>query len=342
MLFVGIERSVAFRCFLASFVGFVVGPLTVRLSDALGGRGRRALRLLSVALGGRRGRRALRLLGIALGRRCRAALWLLHVAIVGDGCPLRLLPVGSIGTLTCVVGCRPIGPQPFVGLFAGPFVVSNHDWLVGSASCPLRIAAFGSEYIIPVLVVVDADPADNPGTLQDGQPVVVLNKVVAQIGTVEITVTDKDPMVVRVVVLSSETDVYADAGTHGCPTVIAVGDSPTDPGRAPFITGNPHPSVSVVVIPTTVMKGRPTPFVVGDPSPTVVGQGPMAVSRIRYEVVTFVRQPHSPQLGIVYPLPIRAQVVVENPEIDVVTLCLGAFRTHQREEYEQQERDRCF
>src|SRR5207248_6390088 len=64
---------------------------------------------------------------------------------------------------------------------------------------------------------------------------------------------------------------------QGSPANIISAGSPCDPGRSPFISGNPAPAVILKPDPATIVIGRPTEIFVRYPSPADVSVGPIAI-----------------------------------------------------------------
>lgn len=75
-----------------------------------------------------------------------------------------------------------------------------------------------------------------------------------------------------------DADVYA--GTDGRPTIIAAVFAPGDPGRSPFITRGPHPSIRVVIEPIAVVEGSPAPAIIGYPGPAILRIDPVTAGAI--------------------------------------------------------------
>ena len=115
-----------------------------------------------------------------------------------------------------------------------------------------------------------------------------------------------------------------DSGTHRRPSVIAASASPAYPGRCPFVAGNPGPSVEVVIIPASVMKGRPTPGEVRYPGISIIGHCPVTVGCIRMKVSTHIGYPDAPIVVVVDPSAMRAQFIIEYVERYATSLILIA------------------
>lgn len=122
-------------------------------------------------------------------------------------------------------------------------------------------------------------------------------------------------------------DVYADiyAGTHRCPSVIAAATSPDNPGWCPFITGNPYPSIIIVVIPSAVMERCPSPGVVRYPGVAVIGYYPVSVSFVGMKLSSDIRYPHPAISAVVDPSAVRSQLIVENIEADASVIVFIIF-----------------
>ena len=109
-------------------------------------------------------------------------------------------------------------------------------------------------------------------------------------------------------------DMDIDSGTHRCPSVITASTSPCYPCRCPFVTGNPCPSVIVVIVPASVVERCPSPGKARYPSVSVIGHHPVAVSGIWMKVSTHIGDPDAAVIAVVDPSSVRPQLVVEHIE----------------------------
>jgi len=111
-----------------------------------------------------------------------------------------------------------------------------------------------------------------------------------------------------------DVDIDMNARTHGCPSVVTAATSPAYPGRCPFITGNPCPSVVVVVIPSSIMERCPAPRVIRYPGVAVIGHHPISVGCVRMKISSSIRNPYPTISAIVDPSAVRPQFIIENIE----------------------------
>jgi hypothetical protein len=111
-------------------------------------------------------------------------------------------------------------------------------------------------------------------------------------------------------------DAYIDmnARAHGCPSVVTTTTSPAHPGRCPFITGNPCPSVVIVVIPSPIMERCPAPRVFRNPSVAVIGHHPISVGCVGMKISSNIRNPNPAISAIVDPSAVGPQFIIENIE----------------------------
>jgi hypothetical protein len=151
---------------------------------------------------------------------------------------------------------------------------------------------------------------DNCSPVVNGRAVSAI--VPVHIAVIHVGVWQKGPVASRQV----DVDVDVDAGAHWSPSVVAATTSPGDPGRCPFIAGNPGPSVVFVVIPAAVVERSPSPGVVRYPGVSVVGHHPVAVGGIGMKIASHVGDP-DPAIGaVVDPSAVRLKLIVKEIERD--------------------------
>jgi hypothetical protein len=166
----------------------------------------------------------------------------------------------------------------------------------------------GTRTAVITVITVHVGIVDNGSPVVNGRAISAIVSV--HIVVIHVGMWQKRP------IESGNIDVYADiyAGSHRCPSVVAAATSPDNPCRCPFVTGNPCPSVIVVVIPSAVMERRPPPGVVRYPGVTVVGHHPVAVGCVRMKVSFDIGNPHPAISAVVDPPAVRSQLIVENIE----------------------------
>lgn len=108
--------------------------------------------------------------------------------------------------------------------------------------------------------------------------------------------------------------MYADShsGSHRCPSVVSAACSPCYPCRSPLISGNPSPSVVIIVKPSAVVERCPTPRKVRYPGVSVVGHHPISVSSIGMEIAPHSRNPDISVTIVSNPSTMRTKNIVEN------------------------------
>jgi len=163
---------------------------------------------------------------------------------------------------------------------------------------------------------------DYRGVIDDRHIPRLIDIVVADLGTGNILVRYKIPIVRRRIVSATKDQVKSDTRFHRRPAIVFIAVPPGDPGRRPFIAGNPHPAITIRKKPAAIVKGRPAPGIIGGPGPAVVSINPLTIGGVRLEIGTGIRQPDIPVIRILYPLPVRTQVVIKR--------LIGSFRLRLR------------
>lgn len=109
-------------------------------------------------------------------------------------------------------------------------------------------------------------------------------------------------------------DMNVDPRAHRCPAVITATASPRYPGRRPFVTGDPCPSVVIVIIPPSIMERCPSPGEVRYPGVSIIGHHPISIGCIRMKLSPNVGNPDAAVMTVVDPSSVRSQFVIENVE----------------------------
>ena len=132
------------------------------------------------------------------------------------------------------------------------------------------------------------------------------------IPVIHIPVRQENPVAYR------QIDVYVDSHprTQGSPSVVSAARSPGHPGGRPFVSGDPGPSVVVVVEPPPVVERRPTPGIIGHPGVPVVGHHPIPVGRIRMEITSHSWYPDITVNAVSHPPAVRPQGIVKDLNAD--------------------------
>jgi len=162
-------------------------------------------------------------------------------------------PVGGCSSVCCIgtVDLYRVVANPCGGS-AGTVGTAFQSPYGGCSARLTAVVAGGGTTVIPI-VIVDIGVVDDGGPVVNGRAVTVV--VTVHVAVVHIPVGKEGPVAGRQV----NVDIDVDAGAHGCPSVVSTAASPADPGRCPFVTGNPCPPVVVVIIPTAVVERCPSP-----------------------------------------------------------------------------------
>jgi len=166
---------------------------------------------------------------------------------------------------------------------------------------------------IPVMLI--ARTVDHRGiiddrrSVDDGDIACFPHIIVADMRARNILMRHETPVVRGRVITAG--DRQAGGRSKRRPSVVAVAVAPGDPGGRPFITGNPHPSVTVPEEPTAIVESGPSPGIAGIPGPSFVGIGPVTIRGVRLEIAARIGHPDISVLRILDPLAIRAQLVVK-------------------------------
>jgi len=166
----------------------------------------------------------------------------------------------------------------------------------------------GTRPAVITVIIIYVGIVDNGSPVVNGRAVSTIVSV--HIAVIHVGVWQKSPVDPG----NIDINAYIYAGSHWCPSIIAAATSPGNPCRCPFVTGNPCPSVIVVVIPSAVMERRPSPGVVRYPGVTIVGHHPIAVGCIRMKVPFDIGNPHPTISAVIEPPAVRSQLIVENIE----------------------------
>ena len=145
--------------------------------------------------------------------------------------------------------------------------------------------------------IVDRGVVGRISGLRDEAAVTALrNGIIVEMAVTEMTLADKDPERLELVVAETRSVPIAIAvlivviaaidavtviivvGRHREPADIAAARTPHDPRRSPDVAGNPEPTITRIVDPTAVMVSDVAPTFVGDPEPAIfAGVHPIAI-----------------------------------------------------------------
>jgi hypothetical protein len=104
------------------------------------------------------------------------------------------------------------------------------------------------------------------------------------------------------------------------PANVTVARAPGDQGRAPIVTGHPHPTVARIIDPAAVMIGRPAERLFRDPEPAILGHFPMPDSIGSPGSADADRNPDPAVISAQHPAAIRRQLGKEDPEIGLAVV----------------------
>lgn len=112
-----------------------------------------------------------------------------------------------------------------------------------SSGCPSNLRAAGTSYIS--IVIVDISVV-NDGRIVNNTWCSSRYIVIVQPTRIQVSMRHKSPVMVWNMIICAKRNVDGYAGCHRCPSIITSTLSPCNPCRAPFITGNPHPTKTTV------------------------------------------------------------------------------------------------
>jgi hypothetical protein len=153
-----------------------------------------------------------------------------------------------------------------------------------------------------------------------------MNIIIAHIDIGDMFPWAESPIVDRRPV-STKGDADINSRPYGRPAIIAPVFSPGDPGRSPFISRRPHPSIGIVVKPVPIMKGGPAPTVIGYPGPAFLCVDPVSAAAIRTEATASCGNPYISIIRVAHPGAIRAELIIKDLEADAC-LCMGVHLSY--------------
>ena len=172
-----------------------------------------------------------------------------------------------------------------------------------------HIACLGSPEIRAPISPVDI--VNHRNIIDDRGIMYIPDIIITDIHTGDTVSRTKIPIICRRPVSAvSNANVYP--GTDGRPTIIASILAPGDPGRSPFISRHPHPSIRIIIEPVAIMESGPTPTVIRDPCPSIIRIHPMTSRAIGSESAPCIRYPHIAVIRIADPGTERAQLIIEH------------------------------
>ena len=170
----------------------------------------------------------------------------------------------------------------------------------------LRASSIPANSVVAIIIIVD----DN--CISETIIPVLRNTVTVYITITNVSAWYKIPAIIR---NRAKRNIDVDAVTKWCPAIIIIVTAPAYPGRCPFVTRYPHPSLVRIQFPSAIMKWRPAPVVIGFPAPAIVGVLPMAIGIIGFKVC-IITYPDLPKPGIVHPPAIRAKFLLKSIEVN--------------------------
>jgi len=160
-------------------------------------------------------------------------------------------------------------------------------------------------------IVYDRRIMNNGGVIDNGYILLFVDIIVVDMRTGDVLLRNKGPVMRWRVIAAAGGYADAYAGSQRRPAIILGTLPPADPGRRPFVTGDPHPAISFFKKPAAVVEGGPAPGVIGSPGPAAVGIHPISVAGIGFEIRTDIRHPYIAVLRIIDPLTIGTQGIVK-------------------------------
>jgi hypothetical protein len=173
----------------------------------------------------------------------------------------------------------------------------------------VRHAPVVDRVVAPVVAGDVAAPAIDPLAVRVRRRVVVDARRQEPVVRHEEVVVGRQPNVQR------HTRPVVGIRRQGSPADVVVRLLPGDPGRRPIIAGDPLPTVVGVVIPATIVVGRPAVGLVRDPGPAVLGPHPAPVLIGAPGARHVARRPDPAVPRPFDPVAIRGEVVVEEAQV---------------------------
>lgn len=174
----------------------------------------------------------------------------------------------------------------------------------------------GTRSAVITVVVVYVCIVDDRSPVVYGRAITVVISV--HITVVHIPVRQKRPVKSGNV----NVDIDMESGTHRRPSVVSAAASPAYPGRCPFITGDPCPSIVIVIIPPAIMEGGPAPRIIRYPGVAVICHHPISVGCVRMKVSSSIRNPYPAISAVIDPPAVRSQFIIENIEGDASVISI--------------------
>lgn len=128
--------------------------------------------------------------------------------------------------------------------------------------------------------------------------------VVMETTTIHMSAWYKYPPIIGYIIPRAKGNGYANARAHRCPSIIPSAISPAYPCRPPFGTGDPYPTIIVVICPSAIVKRCPPPVVVRYPGVAIFSHGPITIAVIGTKVPACTGAPCITIATIVYPVAI--------------------------------------
>src|SRR5690242_2834072 len=108
---------------------------------------------------------------------------------------------------------------------------------------------------------------NNRCIINDGHVPGFIYIVIIYVRMSNVLVRYKRPVMRRRIIAAADRHVNAYARAEWRPTIIIGASSPNYPGGSPFMAWYPHPSISIFIKPSSVMKGSPSPIIIRSPHP---------------------------------------------------------------------------
>lgn len=156
-------------------------------------------------------------------------------------------------------------------------------------------------------VIINVRIVDNRGAVVYVDPIARWRVITVDVLAHHITLRQEYPVMGR----DTDVDMDSHAWSQWSPAVISASASPAYPGRSPFVSGHPSPSVIVVVYPSAVMERRPSPAVIGNPGVAVVGHCPITITHVWLESWACIGDPDISMFVIINPIAMRRQFVIK-------------------------------
>ena len=264
-------------------------------------------------------------IGVSLVSRLAGIIEILVAVIVAAVAIIKAVPVIIItSAVNCPVWFRPVviitvesnlwpvNIQRIVAdtTSAGPAAVVdivNIDWRIGISADIIRPRPGNIPAVVIAVNIID------DRSIADDIDISACRYVIwVRIWRTNILPRHKNPVIVRFIISRSESYININTRAKRCPSIIVAAGAPVHPSRPPLCSRDPFPTIIIRKPPSAVMKSCPSPLIIRYPSVAVLRFHPMSVGGIRSKIRACIRSPNVTQFRVVYPLPVRFQLIIKS------------------------------